>query len=218
MAARGKGSSACNRSLLPEVGKLQNDPILQDIAIRGLDDADPQVAGSAAAFLGEFGSPAAEAALWSRFTAWSQRWSGHEEDLRYIPGQNMEGVNEAGAGTNMMQALASGKGWLADETKLRRLIQLSVGQQQRQTAERWQQSWQTRPLVIQFIASGKGEFQIVQYRVNSLQGAKDRLLQFPAETAFQFRGGPPWDGQEKAFQELSDFAAQHGMKITRAER
>jgi hypothetical protein len=36
-----------------------------------------------------------------------------------------------------MEALASGRGWLADETKLHRLIDLSVGQQQRQQAEQY---------------------------------------------------------------------------------
>ena len=215
MAARSKGS--CDRALLPQLGKLQNDPVLQDVAIRALDDADPQVVASAAAYLGEFGSAAAEPALWSHLTAWCGRWAGHEADLRYIPNQNTDGVHQADAGANMMQALATGKSWLADEPKLRRLIQLSVGTEQHRTAEGWLNLW-LRPHAIQFIAYEKPAFQIVQYNPSSLQAAKEKLLQFPAGTVFQWSVLTPDERAGKLYQELSSFAAEHGMKITRSDQ
>ncbi len=155
--------------------------------------------------------------MWSHFTAWSERWAAREADLRYIPDQNVDGIYEAGAGTNMMQALATGQGWLVDEDKLRRLIQLSVSPQQRQAAEHWLQSWQARPRIIEFIPSGKGVFQVVQYQANSLQAAEEKLLQFPGGTVFQWRGDVQHDGVEKAaFQELSGFATQHGIKMAQS--
>ena len=215
MAARGEGFTACNHSLLLEVGKLHNDPVLEDIAIHRLDDADAQVVGNAAAYLGKFGSSAAEAALWRRLIAWSEHWAGREAELRQIPGENMDGIWEANAGTNMVQALATGQGWLADETKLRRLIQLSLEGWQRQNAEQWLRLWQARPLAIEFIAMGEGAFQMAQYQATSLQAAKDKLLQFPAGTAFHWRAGATQEGAEKAFQELSSFAAKHDMKIAK---
>jgi hypothetical protein len=52
MAARGDGYSACNRSLLTELPGLQQDAILDDIAVGSLDDSDPEVAANAATFLG----------------------------------------------------------------------------------------------------------------------------------------------------------------------
>jgi hypothetical protein len=215
LAAGGKGFSICERSLLSSVGRLRNDPFLQDIAIHRLDDADPRVVGNAAAYLGEFGSAAAEQALWTHFTAWSERWISRQADLDYLPGHNLDGFLEASAGADMMQALATAQGWLADEPQLRRLIQLSVGAQQRRTIEQWLQLWQTRPLPLQFIAS-EGAFLVAQYRANSLQAAKEKLLQFPGGTAFQWLRGGPQDGDEKAFQEVSAFAVQHGIQIARS--
>jgi hypothetical protein len=216
MAARRTG--ACDRALLPQLGKLQNDPVLQDVAIRGLDDADPQVVASAAAYLGEFGDAAAETALWSHLTAWCGRWAGHEADLRYIPNQNTDGVHQADAGTSMIQALATGKSWLADEPKLRRLVQLSVGTEQHRTAEGWLNMWLARPHVIQFITDEKPAFQIVQYYPNSVQAAEEKLLQFPSGTEFQWSVLTPDERAGKLYQELSSFAAEHGMKITRKDQ
>jgi hypothetical protein len=219
MAARGKGFSACNHSLLPEVGKLQNDPLLEEVATRGLDDSDPEVVAGAAAYLTEHGSPKAEEVLWAHFIAWSQRWHGRETELRYVAGkEDMRGVYEAGAGSNMMQALATGQGWLADEAKLRRLIELSVGEQQRQQAEQYLEAWQTRPWAIQFIGFGQGEFRIAQYGSKSLQGAKDKLRQFPKGSKFQWSVAGGQDSEENAFQELSKFALGLGMEIARNPR
>ncbi len=147
MAARGEGFSACNHGLLPEIAKLQNHQILQEIALRALDDPDPQIVSSAAAYLMEYGTPSAEDVLWARFTAWSERWQGREDELQYVPGTRLDGTYECGAGSNLMQARAAGQGWLADETKLRRLIDLSVGPQQRHQAEQYLATWRARPLV-----------------------------------------------------------------------
>ena len=133
-------------------------------------------------------SAAAEPVLWSHLVTWSQRWTGREAALLYIPGEKMDGVYEGGAGTNMLQALASGQGWLADEAKLRRLVELAVGPQQKQQAEGYLKLWQTRPWLIQLIAFERGQFQIAQYHAKSVALAKEKLLQFPAGTVFQWSG------------------------------
>jgi len=137
MAARGKGYSACNHMLLPEVASLQNAEMLQDVAIKGLDDADPEVVSSAAKYLMEFGSASTEDLLWAKFTSWSELWKGRESELQSTPGQKMDGAYQLGAGTSLMQALAAGHAWLADETKLQRLVDLSIGPQQRQQAAQY---------------------------------------------------------------------------------
>lgn len=53
-----------------------------------------------------------------------------------------------------------------------------------------------------------------QYEANSLQAAKEKLLLFPSGTEFQWRAGARDERAEKAWQKLSSFAAEHGMKIT----
>jgi hypothetical protein len=213
MAAKGEGFSQCNHSLLPEVAKLQNHSMLQEIAIKSLDDSDPQIVGSAAAYLMEYGSNAAEDALWSRFTAWSEQWKGQEQELLY--GKGSDGQNEAGAGSNLLQALASGQGWLADETKLRRLVDMSIGPQQRQQAEQYLGTWRSRPWYIQVISLDEGRFEIMQYHARSIEAAREKLLQFPRGSTFQWSGSGQ-EGDDKVFQDLSNFASQHELKVIAA--
>jgi hypothetical protein len=75
--------------------------------------------------------------------------------------------------------------------------------------------WQRRPWEIQFIPVGKGQFQVAQYRTSSLDAAKEKLLQFPTGSSFRLLGDLRQEGEEKAFQDLSEFVAAHGMSLTR---
>jgi hypothetical protein len=213
--SNGSGHSGCNRTLLSDVAKLQNDPMLEEFAIRALDNSDPQIVQDADRYLGQYGSAAAEPVLWSHFVAWSQRWTGREAMLQYVPGEKMDGVYEAGVGLNMLEALAAGQGWLADETKLRRLIQLAVGPQQKQQVENYLALWLARPWTIQFTAFEKGQFQIAQCRALSPAAAREKLLQFPSGSAFHWSGDLKQEGEEQAFNDLSQFAAAHGLSIAR---
>ena len=213
IGARGEGFSACNRMLLPEVARLQNHPVLEDIAIKSLDDLDPQVVAGAAAYLKDYGSAAAEDVLWSHFTAWSERWKGRESDFQQAPGPSSDIAFEGSAGSNLAQALAAGQGWLADEVKLHRLINLSVGPQQREEAEEYLRVWRKRPWSIQFILAGSTQFQIAQYRALSMQAAKDKLAQFPRGSIFAWSGVGEGDEAKKASQELSGFANEHGLRL-----
>lgn len=205
MAARGEGFSGCNHMLLTEVAKLQNHALLQDIAINSLDDPDAEVVAGAAAYLKDYGSAAAEDVLWAHFTAWSERWKGRESEFQLVPGQRL-------AGSNLMQALAAGQGWLADEAKLRRLGDLSVGPEQRQEAVEHLRVWRSRPWMVQYIPLGQGRFEIAQYRALSLQAAKDKLAQFPRGSIFEGYVGPD-EGELTALQELAHFAGEHGLTL-----
>jgi hypothetical protein len=216
MAARGEGYSACNHMLLPEVARLHKGDILQDAAIQGLNDPDPEVVASAANYLMEFGSASTEDLLWARFTSWSERWKGRESELQDTPGQKMDGTYELMAGNSLMQALAAGHAWVADEAKLRRLVDLSIGPQQRQQAQQYLGSSQPRPEIILFLPVNEGYFQLGQYEEHSLKALEEKLLQYPKGSSFQWIGGGTESGQ-KQFEELANFAREHGMKVTKAE-
>jgi hypothetical protein len=212
MAAR--EHTGCYHFLLAEVGRLESGPVLEQAAIKALDDSDPEVVETAATYLGEHGSAAAEDVLWTHLSAWSRQWMGREAEFRLVPGGDMAGVNQAGAETNMIQALATGMGWIRSDAKLRRLLELSVGPQQRQQVENYTREWQSRPWRIQFIGLPAGKFQIhiVDYQCASLEAAENKLKQFPRGTAFDWWPSRQ-DGEEKAMQELSKFAAEHGIDV-----
>ena len=215
--ARGEGFSACNHSLFTDVAELQNDPGLDDLASRSLDDSDPQVVGNAASYLGRYGSAAAEEKLWIHMETWSQRWKGREAELGYVPGQKLnQAIYEDGAGSSMISALAAGQGWLTDEAKLKRLLELSVGQNQRGQVEQCLKLWQARPRQILFMVNGTNErYQIAQYNVQSRQMAIEKLRQFPRESDFTWLVGMPWEGEDRAFDEISQAVASRGITINR---
>jgi hypothetical protein len=215
VSAKGEGFSGCSHFLLPELGKLQDNPMLQDIAIKGLEDSDPQIVSSSAAYLKEHGSASAEDALWARFTAWSERWAGRESELQF-PGRSQENMYASGEGTSLLEALASGHAWLADESKLRRLMALSIGPQQRQHVQQFLDSWAQRTMQFIPVGGDGAQYLIAQYNEHSLEAAKEKLQQFPAGTTFQWLGGAE-ESESRTFDELSRFASEHHLKILPAK-
>ena len=116
----------------------------------------------------------------------------------------------------MVLALATGQGWLTDETKLNRLLELSVGPNQRNQVEQYVKSWQARPCFIALNNFfGKETFQIAQYAPQSRQMAIEKLSQFPRGTTFLRAGPTEMDGEESAFEEVSKAVAAFGISIVK---
>jgi len=215
IAARTPGAG-CYTSLLEDVGKLWHDPLLQEMAMKALDDPDPQVVSSAAAYLQKWGSTEAENGLWERFVRWSTQWKDRADELRYafITGSDQSSVYQIGAGQRLLSALAEGHGWLMDQTKLRRLIELAAGPAQRRQAEEYLRRWEQKPWTINFIPTNPPMIHIVQYMESSIESAKTKLSQFPSGTRFRwFRNTRASDLENRAFGELSAFAATLGIVI-----
>lgn len=222
IAARGEGKNACRRGLFTEIGKLWTDPVLEDSAIKGLADPDPQIAQDAASYLGNYGSAEAAKPLWDRYEAWSTEWSGREKEMRFVFGEQNPNAQQAGLGANLAQVLATGVGWLSDESQLRRIQRLGVGQNISQITETALAAWSKRPLVIVCIASGVPadpyRFALAQYELHSTDALKTKLRQFSRGTKFL------WDSSncdssaevENILGEISQFATENGIVLQRA--
>ena len=215
MAARGRGFTACNHTLLMDVADLQHESSLQEIALASLGDDDPQIVGNAATYLSNYGTAAAEEALWARLRDWSRRWRGRDSELRYVPGESLDGEYERGAGSNLIDALARGQAWLTDDVKMNELVDLSVESNQRRQTEQFREAWLARPRRIQFNPYGGGQFEIAQYHASSSKIAIEKLGQFPPGATFEWMSNPKSDIEQKAFEEISKAAAQRGIVITR---
>lgn len=187
IAARGEGFSACNHDLFQTVSEIHYDPMLEEIAIRSLDDPDPQVASTAATMLGKFGSPAAESALWQRYTSWNAKWAGESQSTPMLADPVNENVYQLGLGQNLAQALATGESWLADKTKLQRLSQLTKVRRTQQEVESYLKNWQDEAITI-FIDTGSSPVRfharLAQYEVHSLNALKEKLALFASGTTF----------------------------------
>ena len=216
IAARGNGFSACNHSLLMEVGALQPDPLLEEIALSSLDDDDTEVAVNAAAFLGRYGSSAVEETLWEHLTNWSERWRGKEESLRYLPGETNPNLWQRNLGTTLVQALATAKSWLTDQGKLHKLRQLALGPDTQQV-EGLLAGWEKKPWTISYYRAGDHiHFRVLQYEIDSLKAFEEKLAQFPVGSSFTLdsSGGSATEEERSISNELAEFLTNHGMKLT----
>ena len=219
MAARGQGYSACNHSLLTEVAELQQDPLLEETAVKSLDDEDPEVAGTAAAYLGRYGSAAAEGPLWAHLTGWTAKWQGREAEFRYVPGENNAKVWQRNLGVSLIQALGTGQSWLADEEKLGRLRQLAVGDDMRQQIDSMLSNWEKGRRSISYWYVGDClHFRVLQYDTDSLDRLKAKLAQFPSGSEFNWGGGSPAEDGEQALKEVTEFLASRGMKLNKPQK
>jgi hypothetical protein len=223
IAARGEEFSACNHDLFQIVSEIRYDPLLEDIGIKSLDDPDPQVAMTAATMLGNSGSPAAESALWQRYTSWNAQWAGRESDLEITIAEGLnEKVYQLSLGLNLMRALATGKAWLSDMTALQRLSQLTKVRRIQQQLDGYLKMWEDSPLTISF-EHGSEPFpfhaRVAQYEFQSMDALKEKLAQFPSGTKFFLtRPSVESPANDQTSAELRTFLSSHGMSLAGERR
>ncbi|HKV34836.1 MAG TPA: hypothetical protein VJP89_10955 [Pyrinomonadaceae bacterium] len=218
IAARGEGFSACNHDLFQIVSELHYDPILEEIAIRSLDDPDPQVASTAATMLGKFASPAAESALWQRYTSWNAKWAGRESQLDLMFADRVdERVYQSNFGQNLAKALATGKSWVADKNKLQRLLQMTKVRQIQQEVESYLKNWQDETINIAIDTKSLPtpfHARLAQYECHSMNDLKDKITQFPSGTKFALYIQPQQSSaDDQSLTELRAFLTARKMLI-----
>jgi len=223
VAARGKDFSACNHGLFQSISEIQYDPVLEEIGIHSLDDQDPQVAMTAATMLGKFGSPAAESALWQRYSTWSAAWAGRESELDLtFAEQSGDRIYQLGLGQNLMQAIATAKSWLSSRPTLQHLSQLTNVRRLHDQLDGYLKLWGDQPLVISFSANPSPvgfEARVAQYEFHSLNALEEKLSQFPAGTKFLL-SLPPMDSPSNghSLADLKTFLGSHGMIVAGEKR
>jgi hypothetical protein len=220
MAARGKGYTACNHTLLVEVGKLHSDPLLEQIAVRSLADDDAEVADNAATFLRQFGSAAAEQPLWERFEQWSGEWRGREVELTSAAGKPGPNQWQLNLGESLKRALAMGRAWLADPSKLQRIAQLSVETMRREVSNMANQWRDPEWSITCYGPVGKGSFRcsVLQYDGLSVDMLKQKLAEFPQGSKFMWKGADstkPTENQD-VYRDMVTFAADQGLILRKA--
>lgn len=221
LAARGKNFSACNHELFQAVSAIRYDPVLEEIAVHSLDDANPEVAMTAATMLGQYGSPAAEAALWRRFTSWSEQWTRHESELDLAPGdRSNDRIYQLGLGQNLIQAITTGQSWLSDKNKLQRLAGQTAVRRLHQQLDNYLKIWDDQPLTVFFNSTPTGfEALIAQYELHTIAALKEKLAQFPAGTKFFLSTSQTrTTANDEALAELRAFLSAHGMSVAGEKR
>jgi hypothetical protein len=214
-AVRCPPGRGCAYVVFATIGGLQNSPILEELALKTLLDPDPSAVIDAVNYLGKYGSPNAEQALWSRYDAWSREWSGRADELRFVAAGKNPHVWDANLGQSLARALASGTNWFCDESKLRRIQALGVGANIQGDTEQALRAWSQRPFTITYYGNIPPTFALAQYNPLSLDLLKKKLTQFPAGTKFVLSPSNPSPSPDelKIRDEIFQFAAKNGITL-----
>ena len=223
----------CNRSFFSEIAAIHYDPLLEELAIRALDNADDTFVSGAAGMLAAFGSSAAEAALWKRYEKWCKRWAGREAQI------NLEAVSahimqerrteNLSFGQSLGSAIAGGQGWLTDEAKLQRLKAMSKVPTIQADIDRYLEHWRRPALALVISSCGstssappyvtdRNPFSasVAHYRFDSRDELKEKLSQFPRGTKFEF-WRPSDETDQACVDDLRAFLTSHEFSVTDAK-
>ena len=217
--ARGEESNACRHSVFMDLGSRHSGSIIEELAIKALNDPDLEVATNAVTYLGRHGSETAELPLWTRYIAWSRKWLGHERELRFEFGAREEAnLWEANLGPALATALARGNGWFADQARLRSILDLAVGKDVHSVVESALKSASDRS--IQFFRGSSDRpawFAFGQYDQLTLEQLRRKLAHFPPGTRFTWPAARPSVSpeEEKAFRDVSDATARAYIQVVR---
>ncbi|MDP9267165.1 MAG: hypothetical protein M3P27_02425 [Acidobacteriota bacterium] len=210
--------TGCSHTLFQTISEIHYDPVLEEIGVAALDDADPQVAMTAATMLGRFGSAAVEETLWQHYLSWSARWQGREAELD-LTFAEMHGdrVHELGLGENLLSALASGRSWLADEGRLRQLAQITRVRRLHQQLDGYLKIWAKQPLTITVVHNGglsSFEARVAQYQPRTMEEVEEKVGQFPRGTKFYVAtSATPSPADRESVARLREFLNRHGFVV-----
>ena len=116
--------TGCYKFVFDGLGEGADSPAIEDLAIRALNDPSPEVARDAASMLKNYGSPKAEAALWTRLQKFHDDWKDRASELRYPPGGNPDTMYQVGLEQALVGALLYAQNWYSGPEKFRRVLQL----------------------------------------------------------------------------------------------
>lgn len=208
LAAQAKKS--CNPNLFEQIARIHYDPVLEQIAIRALDD--PNLDSSAATMLGTFGSAAAEAPLWRRYERWCKRWAGRESKLSVVSDDdyNSDLVAERGTGLALVEALAKGRGWLMDRAKLQKLKEMTKVPAIRDEAGRYIPQWDEQPVTLSI---GRDWFSAGHYTFEKIEPFEQKLTEFPSGTEFNIQPLDNSAANRQNVDRVRTFLVSHGMSV-----
>jgi len=126
---RGKGKSARNRSVFQDISLNATVPVLTEVALKTLEDPDPEVTVDALIYLMSYGDKSAEQPVWNRYVEWSEEWWGRADVLESREAGSVGNWEGIGLRENLARALIENRGWLATPDLISRVLDRCVGEQ-----------------------------------------------------------------------------------------
>jgi hypothetical protein len=187
----------------------------EQVAIRTLDDPNPEIVQDAAQSLGRWGSSAAEAPLWARMERFHAQWA-HRSPKDF----------DATVEQNLVSALAGGTNWLCTPEKLARLKGLAVTDYERTQIETWMDEWKDGPPLVtpNWWGEDAVEFGLLASSGLTVDQIRAKLAQFPQGTQVSWQIWQPgyiassitMKRQEAEFEAMRAFSAQKGVMLVKS--
>jgi hypothetical protein len=212
---RGKGKSACNRSIFQDISMYATDPILTDVALETLDDPDPEVTMDALIYLMSYGDKSVEQPVWSRYVGWSDKWRNRADTLESREAGSVGNWQDLGLGESLARTLTENQGWLASPDLISRVLERCVGKQM--CAQLQQIADQAKPgsgpYPISAYRLGRNEsYQVAQYNPKSIELLEAKIAQFPRGTSFSLIPTSPQNQDQKSLEnEVKTIFEKNGM-------
>jgi len=177
----------CHHFLLSSVAEVVWSPVVEQAALVGLDDGDPEVAGNAASVLALNGGSDAEARIWARLERHYRRWQGRLDELEGPVISADLPSPESRLEDALALSLTTARSWLMDEGRRKRLEKLCLSDWCRQMAAR-----DPAKATIRVSVSGDWEgyhpprYLVAGYAAPSPTELKAKLSQFPPGSEFSW--------------------------------
>lgn len=215
--------SGCSYSVLRWVSEYATAPVLNEIAIEALDNADTGVVLDALRYLTSYGMKSDEKPLWEEYVKWTRVWSGKADTLDH-QGPGLHPCGEVCVGEALATALISNQGWLADQTLISRVLNRCVGEKMckrlNDVARTADPPYQvilpdaTDPLGI----GVKQSYNVAQYAAMSRDLLKAKISQYPAGTKFVLLSvWPPTEDQRRLEGEVRSIFQKSGMTLEKRD-
>jgi hypothetical protein len=216
---RGKGKTACNRSVFQDISLYTTDPIVTDVALEALDDPDPEVTMDALIYLMSYGDKSVEQPVWNRYVEWSEKWRRNADVLESREAGSIGNWDGVALGENLARALIENQGWLATPDSISRVLERCVGEQMCTLLEGIadQAKAGPGPYPVSAYRSGRNEsYQVAQYNPKSLELLEAKVAQFPRGTRFSLIPTSPQNRDQMQLEDqVQELFEKNGMTILR---
>ena len=228
----------CPDTIFTELGFLEPSPVLERLAMAEIDANGP-LARDAADYLRRYGSAAAKPFVWKEFVRWHEQFvsSGAQERLHQSP-PVYEDYLQSVLVNVLAEAFTKAQGWVItpDEARAVQEVQgapavpsncttdcgasLGVGPGPGTFAiyAGVNEAWLRKPSPMEYLNPAEHFYYSVnQYRCADMNALKQKLLQFPPGSSFQFAWGLDSRDREKLV-EISDFLWSHGYVVKNPQK
>jgi hypothetical protein len=229
----------CNSLFFTSVGFVEPSPVLERLALEQIESAQP-MARDAVDYLQLYGSAATKPFVWKEFVQWHQRYVASGAEKRVKDGVAAEITKDdqfqSALFFGLAQAFIAARSWVLSQKDTDHL-QALLGKEWVHDASCGfecgapigidpspatysidglaYETWGPNPLEYLRPAE-RLRYIINQYHCADMQALKEKLLQFPAGSAFGFSNKfSPADRDEMV--EISDYLWSHGYKVLNSQ-